>query len=123
MTADLKIEVITEGNGATASTGNRVSVHYVGILPSGDVFDASEPRGKPFSFEIGAGQVIRGWDRGVLGMKIGEVLRLNAGQTIELNKAAGEPIDIYVNGQILGRGEAVVARGRRHERDHGVFLL
>ena len=76
MTADLKIEVIIEGNGATASTGNRVSVHYVGILPSGDVFDASEPRGKPFSFEIGAGQVIRGWDRGVLGMKIGEVRKL-----------------------------------------------
>ena len=45
-------------------------------------------------------------------MKIGEVLRLNAGQTIELNKAAGEPIDIYVNGQILGRGEAVVVGDR-----------
>ena len=45
-------------------------------------------------------------------MKIGEVLRLNAGQTIELNKAAGEPIDIYVNGQLLGRGEAVVVGDR-----------
>ena len=76
MAADLEIEIITEGNGATASTGNRVSVHYKGVLPNGDVFDASEPRGKPFSFEIGAGQVIRGWERGVTGMKVGEVRKL-----------------------------------------------
>ena len=76
MAADLKIEIIAEGNGATASTGNRVSVHYKGALPNGDVFDASEPRGKPFSFEIGAGQVISGWEQGVLGMKVGEVRKL-----------------------------------------------
>lgn len=76
MEADLKIEIITEGNGATASTGNRVLVHFKGMLPNGDVFDASEPRGKPFSFEIGASQVIDGWERGVSGMKVGEVRKL-----------------------------------------------
>ena len=76
MATDLKIEIITEGNGATASTGNRVSVHYKGMLTDGDVFDASGPRGKPFSFEIGAGQVIPGWEQGVSGMKVGEVRKL-----------------------------------------------
>jgi len=76
MPTDLKIEIVTEGNGATASTGNRVSVHYKGMLTDGDVFDASGPRGKPFSFEIGAGQVIPGWEQGVSGMKVGEVRKL-----------------------------------------------
>ena len=76
MATDLKIEIVTEGNGATASTGNRVSVHYKGMLTDDDVFDASGPRGKPFSFEIGAGQVIPGWEQGVSGMKVGEVRKL-----------------------------------------------
>ena len=76
MAADLKIETVIEGNGAIALTGNRVSVHYKGMLADGEVFDASRPRGKSFSFEIGVGQVIRGWDHGVLGMKVGEVREL-----------------------------------------------
>ena len=76
MVADLKIETITEGNGAIASTGKRVSVYYKGMLSDGDVFDASGPHDKPFSFEIGAGQVISGWEQGVSGMKVGEVRKL-----------------------------------------------
>ena len=76
MAADLKIETVTEGNGAIASTGKRVSVHYKGMLSNGDVFDASGPHDKPFSFEIGAGQVISGWEQGVSGMKVGEVRKL-----------------------------------------------
>ena len=76
MAADLKIETVTEGNGAIASTGKRVSVHYKGMLSDGDVFDASRPQDKPFSFEIGAGQVISGWELGVSGMKVGEVRKL-----------------------------------------------
>ena len=76
MAADLKIETVIEGNGATATTGDLVSVHYKGMLSDGDVFDASGPRGKPFSFEIGAGQVISGWEQGVSGMKVGEVRKL-----------------------------------------------
>ena len=76
MATDLKIETVIEGNGAIASTGKRVSIHYKGMLSDGDVFDASGPRGKPFSFEIGAGQVIRGWEQGVSGMKVGEVRKL-----------------------------------------------
>ena len=76
MAAELQIEIITDGDGAVAETGTRVSVHYEGRLEDGEVFDASRPRGQPFAFTIGAGQVIRGWEDGVTGMKIGETRRL-----------------------------------------------
>ena len=76
MATNVEIETVREGHGALASTGNRVKVHYTGMLADGDVFDASRPRGKSFSFEIGAGQVIPGWERGVSGMKVGEVRKL-----------------------------------------------
>ena len=74
--AELQIETITEGDGAVAEIGTRVSVHYEGRLEDGEVFDASRPRGQAFAFTIGAGQVIRGWEDGVAGMKIGETRRL-----------------------------------------------
>lgn len=76
MAAELQSEIITQGTGAIAETGMRVSVHYEGKLTDGEVFDASKPRGQAFSFTIGAGQVIRGWEEGVAGMKVGEVRRL-----------------------------------------------
>ncbi|MBX4189292.1 FKBP-type peptidyl-prolyl cis-trans isomerase [Candidatus Parcubacteria bacterium] len=62
---------IAVGNGAVAGPGDTVSVHYVGTLPDGKVFDSSLDRGQPFTFLLGAGQVIRGWDEGVAGMKVG----------------------------------------------------
>ena len=74
--AELQIEIITEGDGTVAGAGTRVSVHYEGRLEDGEVFDASRPRGEPFAFTIGAGQVISGWEQGVTGMKIGETRRL-----------------------------------------------
>jgi rhodanese-related sulfurtransferase len=74
--AELQIEIITEGDGVVAEAGTRVSVHYEGRLEDGEVFDASRPRGEPFAFTIGAGQVISGWEQGVTGMKIGETRRL-----------------------------------------------
>ncbi|MGB2159852.1 MAG: FKBP-type peptidyl-prolyl cis-trans isomerase [Candidatus Puniceispirillaceae bacterium] len=73
---ELQIDIITEGDGAVAEVGTRVSVHYEGRLEDGEIFDASRPRGQPFAFTIGAGQVIRGWEQGVDGMKIGETRRL-----------------------------------------------
>jgi FKBP-type peptidyl-prolyl cis-trans isomerase FkpA len=63
---------ITTGTGATASSGKTVSVHYTGWLASnGKKFDSSVDRGQPFMFQLGAGQVIKGWDEGVSGMKVG----------------------------------------------------
>jgi FKBP-type peptidyl-prolyl cis-trans isomerase len=62
---------IVTGTGATAAAGSQVSVHYTGWLTSGEKFDSSVDRGQPFSFPLGAGQVIRGWDEGVAGMKVG----------------------------------------------------
>jgi FKBP-type peptidyl-prolyl cis-trans isomerase len=62
---------IVVGTGTTAVAGNLVSVHYTGWLTSGEKFDSSVDRGQPFSFPLGAGQVIKGWDEGVAGMKVG----------------------------------------------------
>lgn len=59
------------GTGATAVSGTTVKVHYTGWLTTGAKFDSSRDRGEPFSFPLGAGQVIKGWDEGVAGMKVG----------------------------------------------------
>jgi FKBP-type peptidyl-prolyl cis-trans isomerase len=86
MTAQLDIENIREGSGAEAVAGKTVSVHYVGTLTDGSTFDSSRDRGAPFSFKLGAGQVIKGWDQGVAGMKIGGLRKL----TIPHELAYGE---------------------------------
>jgi len=62
---------IVVGSGPTAAPGNMVHVHYSGFLTNGEKFDSSRDRGEPFSFPLGAGQVIKGWDEGVAGMKVG----------------------------------------------------
>ncbi|MBE1490607.1 FKBP-type peptidyl-prolyl cis-trans isomerase [Plantactinospora soyae] len=70
--ADLVIEDITIGNGQEVQSGQWAVVQYVGVsFDTGEEFDASWNRGSPFSFQVGAGRVIDGWDRGVLGMRIG----------------------------------------------------
>jgi FKBP-type peptidyl-prolyl cis-trans isomerase len=76
MSDDLHIETVRPGNGAEAKTGNRVTVHYVGTLTDGKKFDSSRDRGQGFKFTLGKGEVIKGWDQGVPGMKIGEVRKL-----------------------------------------------
>ena len=72
----LKFEDTTMGEGDVASKGQTVSVHYTGWLENGTKFDSSKDRDEPFEFKLGAGQVIRGWDEGVAGMKVGGVRRL-----------------------------------------------
>jgi len=62
---------LTVGTGATAQAGKTVTVHYTGWLENGKKFDSSVDRGQPFSFPLGAGRVIKGWDEGVQGMKVG----------------------------------------------------
>ncbi|MFM8559648.1 MAG: FKBP-type peptidyl-prolyl cis-trans isomerase, partial [bacterium] len=67
----LQYEDLVVGNGTMAEPGMNVSVHYTGWLTDGTKFDSSVDRGQPFQFQLGAGQVIRGWDEGVKGMRIG----------------------------------------------------
>ena len=72
----LKYEVLKAGTGAGAQAGQIVAVHYTGWLTDGTKFDSSVDRGQPFDFKLGMGQVIKGWDEGVAGMKIGEKRKL-----------------------------------------------
>lgn len=75
---DSKIQIIDTvvGTGADAKSGDTVSVHYTGMLVDGKVFDSSVARGTPFDFQLGAGKVILGWEKGILGMKVGGKRRL-----------------------------------------------
>lgn len=67
----LKYEDIEAGMGPTAQSGQKAKVHYTGWLTSGQQFDSSKDRNDPFEFTLGVGQVIKGWDEGVQGMKVG----------------------------------------------------
>ncbi|MBI2449969.1 MAG: FKBP-type peptidyl-prolyl cis-trans isomerase [Candidatus Nealsonbacteria bacterium] len=69
-------EVLRPGAGKAAQNGDTVVVHYTGTLLNGTKFDSSLDRGAPFSFTLGAGQVIQGWDQGLLGMQVGEKIKL-----------------------------------------------
>jgi FKBP-type peptidyl-prolyl cis-trans isomerase len=72
----LESETLREGEGAAAKAGDRVTVHYVGTLTDGKKFDSSRGRGEGFRFQLGRGEVIRGWDEGVAGMRVGELRKL-----------------------------------------------
>jgi FKBP-type peptidyl-prolyl cis-trans isomerase len=74
--AELVIEDVTVGTGRPAKKGDAVSVHYVGTLDDGSIFDTSRERGQPFSFILGQGKVIAGWEQGVVGMREGGRRRL-----------------------------------------------
>lgn len=73
---EFKKEIISEGSGEEAKAGDTVEVHYTGTLLDGSKFDSSVDRGQPFSFPLGAGMVIQGWDQGIVGMKVGEKVKL-----------------------------------------------
>jgi FKBP-type peptidyl-prolyl cis-trans isomerase len=76
LTHALLSEDLVVGNGATAEAGQDVVVHYVGRLADGTQFDSSRARQDPFDFALGAGDVIKGWDKGLPGMKVGGKRRL-----------------------------------------------
>jgi FKBP-type peptidyl-prolyl cis-trans isomerase FkpA len=74
--AQLKIEKLATGNGASPKQGNTVTVHYTGTFTDGRKFDSSVDRDEPFSFTLGAGEVIAGWDLGVAQMKVGDKVKM-----------------------------------------------
>jgi FKBP-type peptidyl-prolyl cis-trans isomerase FkpA len=76
VSTELIIEDLVVGDGAEATAGQEVTVHYTGWLLDGAKFDSSKDRSQPFSFPLGAGHVIKGWDQGVAGMKIGGTRKL-----------------------------------------------
>lgn len=75
-TSGLEYEEIQEGTGASPAKGQTAVVHYVGTLTNGKKFDSSRDRGQPFSFRVGVGEVIQGWDEGVASMKVGGIRKM-----------------------------------------------
>jgi len=76
MVGGVSIEDLKVGTGATATAGKHVAVHYAGRLLDGTKFDGSQDTGAPFEFELGSGTVIRGWDLGIEGMRVGGMRKL-----------------------------------------------
>jgi peptidylprolyl isomerase/FKBP-type peptidyl-prolyl cis-trans isomerase FkpA len=81
----LIMEDLVVGTGTAAASGQKVTVHYTGWLTNGTKFDSSKDRGDPFVFPLGKGQVIKGWDQGVQGMKVGGKRKLTIPPVIPPN--------------------------------------
>lgn len=88
----LKYEDLQVGTGTEAVAGKTVSVHYTGTLVDGTKFDSSVDRGQPFEFGLGQGQVIKGWDEGVAGMKVGGKRKLTIPPDLGYGAAGAGPI-------------------------------
>lgn len=97
---ELKIEDLIVGDGAEVKNGNTVTVNYKGTLTDGKQFDSSYDRGEPFSFKVGEGRVIKGWDQGLLGMKIGGKRRLTIPSSLGYGEM-GAPPDIPPNSTLI----------------------
>ncbi len=80
------------GTGAEAKTGDAVSVHYVGTLTNGTEFDSSRKRNQPFKFTLGQGKVIKGWDQGVVGMKVGGKRKLTIPPSLGYGARGAPPV-------------------------------
>lgn len=97
---DLKTEVLQGGMDRRAAQGDTVAVHYAGKLEDGTKFDSSIDRGEPFSFTLGEGRVIQGWEQGVLGMKVGEQRKLTIAPALGYGEA-GVPGAIPGNSTLI----------------------
>lgn len=96
----LQIETITAGTGASPKKGQAVTVHYTGYFTNGKKFDSSVDRHEPFTFVLGAGQVIAGWDAGVAQMKVGDKVKLTLAPELAYGKA-GYPGAIPPNSTLV----------------------
>jgi FKBP-type peptidyl-prolyl cis-trans isomerase len=109
MTNDLQIEKINVGTGAAPLKGQTVTVHYTGRFTDGKKFDSSVDRKDPFSFVLGAGQVIRGWDLGVAQMKVGDKVKLTIPPELAYGRA-GYPGAIPPNSTLVFEVELLSVR-------------
>ena len=88
----LEYQEIECGDGETAESGDTVVVHYTGTLADGTKFDSSVDRGEPFTFPLGAGQVIKGWDEGLVGMNVGGKRKLTIPPELGYGPAGSPPV-------------------------------
>ena len=88
----LGTEDIKTGDGAEVKGGDTVSVHYTGTLTDGTKFDSSKDRNEPFSFTVGVGEVIKGWDLGLIGMKVGGVRKLTIPSDLGYGEQGSPPV-------------------------------
>ena len=109
MANDIQIETIKSGTGAQPQKGQTVVVHYTGWFTDGSKFDSSVDRGQPFSFVLGRGQVIRGWDLGVAQMKIGDKVKLTIPPELGYGRA-GYPGAIPPNTTLVFEVELLAIR-------------
>ena len=110
----LQYEDLTEGTGAVAKAGDSVQVHYTGWLTNGTKFDSSLDRGNPFTFKLGAGKVIKGWDEGVAGMKIGGKRKLHIPRnSVTVRGAGGHSTQLRVNLRRGTAGDSLRTSGRQ----------
>jgi FKBP-type peptidyl-prolyl cis-trans isomerase len=100
MAEKLQIEKLVNGNGPAPRDGDQVSVHYTGRFMDGKKFDSSVDRGDPFTFTLGAGEVIAGWDQGVATMKVGDKVKLTIPPDLAYG-AQGYPGAIPPNATLL----------------------
>jgi len=105
----LRYTTLKEGTGAEAKPGQTVQVHYTGTLTTGQKFDSSRDRGQPFKFRLGAGEVIKGWDEGISGMRIGENRKLTIPPEIAYGPS-GRPPAIPPNSTLVFDVELVDAK-------------
>lgn len=105
----LKYQDLKVGDGALAESGKTVSVHYTGWLTDGTKFDSSLDHGKPLDFQLGAGNVIRGWDEGVKGMRVGGKRRLTIPPDLAYG-SAGAPGAIPPDATLLFEVELLAVR-------------
>ena len=88
----LQIDEVAAGTGPVAEPGKTVKVHYTGTLLDGTKFDSSRDRGEPIAFKLGSGQVIKGWDQGIAGMKVGGKRKLTIPPDLAYGKRGFPPV-------------------------------